>query len=185
MVGFSLSMLIPDTEAVPTLSALSLADPSTDCAAPLLDRVTSSWQEARPDSASAQVKWAFTGLTYQPFLPTVPLVTAPLMLGLVLSSLTVTESLPVLPAVSLAEPLTTTPPVLVSVLTTWSGVTLPAATPEPGSVSLASKCTVTSLLFQSAAFAFGFTVWVTDGAMLSYFSATWLAGSTLPATSTA
>src|SRR3954447_19787473 len=176
-------MLIPETEAVPTLSARSLAEPVADCAGPLVDSVTSSWQEASPDSASEQVKWAFTGLTYQPFLPSVPLMTAPVMDGLVLSRLTVTESVPVLPAVSLAEPLTTVP--LASVLTTWSGVTLPTTTPEPGSVSLASKCTVTSLLFQSDAFPFGLTVWVTVGAMLSYFTAASWEGSTFPATSTA
>src|SRR3954466_13165321 len=119
-------MLIPETEAVPTLSARSLAEPVADCAGPLVDSVTSSWHEARPDSASAQVKWAFTGLTYQPFFPIGPLVMAGLRVGLVWSSLTVTGSVPVLPAVSLAEPLTTTPLVLVSVLTPWSGVTLPA-----------------------------------------------------------
>src|SRR3712207_1584683 len=146
-------MLTPETLPVPTLSATSLADPPADWAAPLFDSVTSSWQEARPDRASEQVKWTFTGLTYQPFLPTVPLVIAPLIDGLVLSSFTVTESVPVLPAVSFAEPLTTRPVALVSVLITLSGVTLPAATPEPGSVSLASKWTVVSLLFQSDAFA--------------------------------
>src|SRR4051794_40304203 len=178
-------MLMPDTEPVPTLSATSLADPFAVCAEPLFDSVTSSWHEARPERASEQVKWTFTGLTYQPFLPTVPLTTEPLMTGLASSSFTVTESVPVLPAVSFAEPLTTTPDVVVSALITWSGVTLPAATPEPGSVSLASKCTVTSLLFQSDAFAFGLTVWVTVGAMLSYLSVTCWLGSLLPATSTA
>src|SRR3954453_15046370 len=178
-------MLIPETLPVPTLSATSFAEPLADCAAPLLDTVTSSWQEARPERTSGQGKWTLTGPTYQPLLPMVPVTMDPLMVGLVLSSLTVTESVPVLPAVSLAEPLTTRPVVLVSVLITWSGVTLPTATPEPGSVSLASKCTVTSLLFQSDAFAFGFTVWVTVGAMLSYLSVAVLAGSTFPATSTA
>src|SRR4051794_664977 len=102
-------MLIPDTEAVPVLSATSLAPPVADWAAPLFDSVTSSWHEASPERASEQVKCTLTGPTYQPFLPTVPLTTAPLMLGAVLSSLTVTESVPVLPAVSLAEPLTTRP----------------------------------------------------------------------------
>src|SRR3954464_955262 len=99
-------MLIPETLPVPPLSATSLAEPLADWAAPLLDSVTSSWQEAIPDSVSAHVKCTLTGLTYQPFLPTVPLTTDPLMVGFVLSSLMVTESVPVLPAVSLAEPLT-------------------------------------------------------------------------------
>src|SRR4051794_14604371 len=116
MLGFSLSMLIPDTVATSGLSATSVADPTVDWLAPLFDSNTSSWQDASPDRASEQVKCTFTGLTYQPFLPTVPLATAPPMLGAVLSSLIVTESVPVLPAVSFAEPLTTRPAVLVSVL---------------------------------------------------------------------
>jgi hypothetical protein len=187
MVGFSLSMLMPETVLVPTLSALSVAVRVTDWPAPLLENVmfSSSGQTATPERASEQANLTPTGLTYQPLFPMVPLTTAPLMVGAVLSSLMVTESVPVLPAVSFAEPFTTRPLTVVSLPTTTSGVTLPAATPEPGSVSVASKCTVTLLLFQSAAFAFGFTVWVTVGAMLSYFSTTLLAGSTLPATSVA
>src|SRR3712207_2237656 len=167
MLGFSLSMLMPDTVLLPILPATSAAVRVTDWAVPLFESVmfSSSGQTATPDRASEQVNLTPTGLTYQPLLPTVPLVMDPLMLGAVLSSLIVTESLPVLPAVSLAEPFTTTPEVLVSVLIFWSGVTLPATRPEPGSVSVASKWTVTSLLFHLAAFGFGLTVWVTVGAM--------------------
>src|SRR5688572_3575104 len=137
MLGFSLSMLMPDTVLLPTLSALSVAVRVTDWPSPLVETVmfSSSGQTAMPDRASEQVNFTPTGLTYQPLLPTVPDTTEPLMLGAVLSSLTVTESVPMLPAVSLAEPLTTRPVALVSVLTTWSGVTLPATRPEPGSVS--------------------------------------------------
>src|SRR5918911_46841 len=106
---------------------------------------------------------------------------APLMVGTVLSSLTVTESVPRLPARSLAWPLTTWPAAVVSALTTWSGVTVAGSTPEPRASSLASKWTVVVALFQPAALAAGVSVWVTVGAMLSYFSATWFGASLLPA----
>src|SRR6266516_7248637 len=170
MVGFSLSMLMPDTVALPTLPAMSVAVRVRDWFAPLTVRVMSSGQTARPDRASEQVKCTVTGPMYQPLLPLVPLRIAPLMLGAVLSSLIVTESVPRLPAVSFAEPLTTVPLVLVSMLTVTSGVMVPGSTPDPGSVSVALKCTVTLLLFQSAALAAGVTVWVSVGPMLSYVS---------------
>src|SRR4051812_32692757 len=136
MLGASLSMLIPETVLLLMLSALSVAVRVTDWPAPLFESVTfsSSGQTAIPDSASEQVNLTPTGPTYQPLLPMVPDTIEPLMLGAVLSSLTVTELVPVLPAVSFAEPLTTRPLALVSLTTTWSAVTLPAATPEPGSV---------------------------------------------------
>src|SRR5438034_2827369 len=185
MVGFSLSMLMPATVALARLPAMSVAVRVSDWFAPLPVRVTSSGQTARPDRASEQVKCTVTGPTYQPLLPLVPLMMAPLIMGAVLSSLIVTESVPRLPAVSLAEPLTTVPLVLVSVLTVTSGVMLLGSTPDPGSVSLASKCTVTLLLFQSAALAAGVSVWVSVGPMLSYASVILLAGSVWPATSTA
>ena len=69
--------------------------------------------------------------------------------------------------------------------TVWSGVVLDASTPEPWSLSFASKCTFTSELFHPSAFGAGVTVCVTVGAMLSYFRSTVLAGSSLPALSTA
>ena len=106
---------------------------------------------------------------------------AAVMVGAVLSSLTVTESVPTLPAVSVAEPLTTCP--AVSVETVTGAVTL--ATPEPESSSLAVNVTVKSLLFQSFAFGAGAIVWVTVGAMLSHFRATEFDVSTFPALSTA
>src|SRR5947199_255352 len=157
MVGFSLLMLMPDTVALATLPAMSVPVRVTDWFAPLALRVTSSGHTATPDRPSEQVKCTVTGPTYQPLPPLVPLMMAPLMLGAVLSSLIVTESVPRLPAVSFAEPLTTVPLVLVSVLTVTSGVMVLGSTPDPGSVSLASKCTVTLLLFQPAALAGGVT----------------------------
>src|SRR5438067_7009454 len=132
---------------------------------------------------SAHVKWTVTGPVYQP--PALGLVVAaPAMVGAVLSSLTVTESVPTLPARSAALPLTSLP--AVSVLMVWSAVTVLRSTPEPPiSSSLASKCTVASAWFQPAAFALQVTVWVTAGAMLSYFSDTPPFVSELPALSTA
>ena len=62
---------------------------------------------------------------------------------------------------------------------------LDASTPEPESLSFASKCTFTSELFHSSALGAGVTVCVTVGAMLSYCRVAVLTGSVLPALSTA
>jgi hypothetical protein len=62
---------------------------------------------------------------------------------------------------------------------------VPASTPEPPSLSLASKWTVASLLFHSSAFGAGVIVCVTVGAMLSYLSDTAFGGSAFPALSIA
>src|SRR5437764_11367686 len=105
-------MLIPETATDAVLPALSVAVPLA-VLAPFADRTTGSGQVATPDRASEQVKVTVTGPTYQPLLPLTPLVTAPAMVGLVLSSLTVTESVPTLPAVSFAVPLTSWPAVSV------------------------------------------------------------------------
>jgi hypothetical protein len=109
--------------------------------------------------------------------------TAPLIDGAVLSSFTFTESLPRLPATSKASPSTVRP--AVSSWTRTSCVMVAASTPEPPSLSVASKCTVTSLEFHSFAFGVGASVWVTIGAMLSYLSETPFRGSLLSALSTA
>src|SRR6266540_3957414 len=172
-------MLMPDTLAVALLPALSVAVPDAEFV-PLLLSVTASGQVAIPDRLSPQVKWTFTGPVYQPLLPTVPLTIDPVMLGAVLSSLTVTLSVPTLPAVSVAEPSTSWP--AVSVETVTGAVTL--ATPDPASSSLAVNVTVVSLLFQPFAFAVGLSVCVTVGAMLSHCRATAPCVSTLPALST-
>src|ERR671920_1718049 len=91
------------------------------------------------------------------------------MVGLVLSSLTVTESVAVLPALSFAVPLTWVP--LVSVLMVLEAVVPPSATqearPEPPVSSAQLKVTVASALFQPAALGAGDTVWLMVGAVLS------------------
>src|SRR5215212_5420105 len=159
-----------------------MAVPVTDWLAPLALNVTSSGQTATLASASLQVKWTVTGPAYQP-LEFGLVVVAPLIVGGVLSSLTVTESVPRLPAKSSASPFTTLAEV--STFTTVSGVIVLGSTPDPASSSLAMKWTVVSALFQSAAFADGMSVCVTIGAMLSYASAELPVGSMLPALSTA
>src|SRR5512132_2413960 len=176
-------MLMPLTVAVALLPAKSKASRDTDWPAPFAVMVTSSGQTATFDPSSAQVKCTFTGPTYQPPSPSWPLTTAPEIVGAVLSSLTVTESVPRLPATSNASPLTIKP--AVSSATVTSGVVLVGSTPEPPSLSFASKCTVTSDLFHWSAFGEGASVWVTIGAMLSYFSDTPFCVSLLPALSTA
>src|SRR5215212_3192079 len=160
-------MLIPLTVVLAVLPARSLTVPLA-ALAPLADRITGSGQATTPDSASEQVKLTVTGPLYQPLAVIVPLVTAPVMVGAVLSSLTVTESVLTLPAVSVAVPLTSWP--AVSAETVTGAVTL--ATPEPRSSSFAVKVTVTLPLFHSSALGAGDSVWVTVGATLSHFSAT-------------
>jgi hypothetical protein len=122
--------------------------------------MTGSGQMAMPDRASAQVKVTVTGPLYQPLAVLVPLVIAPVMVGAVLSSLTVTASVPTFPAVSVAVPLTGWP--AVSVETVTGAVTL--ATPEPLSSSLAINVTATLLLFQPSALGLGDKLWLTSGA---------------------
>src|SRR4051812_9788945 len=183
MAGASRSMAIPLTVALASLPATSIALPLTDWPGPLAVSVTSSGHTATPDRGSEQVKCTFTGPTYQPPAPSWPLTIAPVIDGAVLSSLTVTASLPRLPAISNASPSTERD--AVSAVTATSGVVLDASTPEPPSLSLASKWTVTSDAFHWSAFGDGATVWVTIGAMLSYFRLTPFLGSRLPALSTA
>src|SRR3954447_1820124 len=173
-------MEMPPTVAVAVLPARSVTVPDA-VLVPLADSTTGSGQAATPESPSAQVKLTVTGPVYQPLALLVPLVMAPAMVGAVLSSLTVTESVPTLPAVSFAVPVTVVPAVSAATVTG----ALMAATPEPASSSLAAKVTVVALLFQAAAFGCGETLCVTAGAMLSHFRATVLRGSALPATSTA
>src|SRR5262245_22786584 len=117
---------MPLTVADAEFPALSVTVP-TAVLAPLAVRTTGSGQVATPDRPSAQVNATVTGPTYQPLSPLLPLATAPLMVGAVRSSLTVTESLPRLPALSRAEPETSIP--AVSSPTRTSGVTVSRSTP--------------------------------------------------------
>src|SRR4051812_2705960 len=108
MAGSSWSIPIPPTVAEPTLPARSVTVRVTDWPAPLPVRVTSSAQVVAgiPDNASEQLKWTVTGPVYQPPAPGVPRTIEPVITGRVRSTLTSTESVPTLPATSLAWPVT-------------------------------------------------------------------------------
>src|SRR5919199_184297 len=103
MVGFSVSMLIGLTVVVATLSALSTAVPWTAfvplaaSVTPLLTAVApvpvtpvQVWMPDCTAPASAQVNFTVTGPVYQPLVFGL-VVAAPVMVGAVLSSLTVSD----------------------------------------------------------------------------------------------
>jgi hypothetical protein len=164
--GAVLSMLIPLTPALLTLSALSTADPGTDWFAPSVETVTEPppVQLLMPDSASEHVKLTVTLPLFQPFAFGAGLREA-LMDGGVLSSLTVTDPLPAFPTLSVAVDVFATPPAGVFVCTASVAGVGPEAMPDPASV--ADHVIATSLLFQPAAFGVGDTAAVTVGPTLS------------------
>src|SRR5439155_10296149 len=114
---------------VPLLPAKSTASPETDWPAPFAVSVTSPGQTATLERSSEHVKWTFTGPTYQPPSPRGPPTTAAEIVGAVLSSMTIAESTPRLPARSYASPSTARP--AVSSLTSTSEVVREESTPEP------------------------------------------------------
>ncbi|WP_344255851.1 hypothetical protein [Terrabacter carboxydivorans] len=101
--------------------------------------------------------------------------------------MTVTESVALLPALSVAVPLTSVP--FVSVLIVLEVVVLPSATqdarPEPPVSSAQLNVTVASALFHPAAFGAGVTEWLMVGAVLSDCGAVDVAVAVLPALSVA
>ncbi len=152
IAGASPSTLTGPTVVLASLSALSTAFPVAASPCP---STCVPVQVAIPDCTlpvSAHANVTVTALLYQPLEPSVPLGVAEIV-GLVLSSFTVTESVPRLPAKSSADPLTSWP--AVSVLRRTSGVIVAGSTPEAPSsaLSTAEKCTVVSSLFQPRAFA--------------------------------
>src|SRR3989442_12781307 len=174
--GRLLSMLSV-TDAVAWLPATSMAVPLTTWPAPSLLTVTGSGQRAMPLPPSAHAKLTRTSVLFQPAVFGNGLTTA-LIVGRLLSMLSVTEAVEALPATSTAVPLTTWP--APSVLTvTGSGH---RAIPLTASVHV--KLTRTSALFQPAAFGDGLTTAVTFGRLLSMLSVT-DAIAWFPATSTA
>src|SRR5919202_4883657 len=202
MAGLSVSMLIGLTVVVATLSALSVAVPLTDWLAPLVLSVTPLLTAVAPvpvtpvqvwipdctAPASAQVNFTVTGALYQP-LAFGPVVAAPVMVGAVLSSLTVSASLPRLVATSSAWALmacamvsvphsasqtkvllsgvVTVPPAGVPVASGAPHLTVVLSTPEPRSSSNAVNFTSTLALVQPAALSFGVVTFLMVGAMLS------------------
>ncbi len=183
IAGASPSTLTGATDALALLSARSTAVPVTDSSWP---SVCGLVHVATPEATlpgSAHVNVTVTAPLYQPLEPSVP-VFVPEIVGSVLSSLTVTESVPRLPARSSAEPLTSCP--AVSALTSTSGALVAVWTPDPPSSSTAEKCTVVLTLFQPNAFAgFGDSVCDTVGAIVSWLIVTVVMVSLLPALSIA
>ena len=118
-----------------------------------------------------------TSSLYQP-APLAARSAEPLMVGAVLSRLTIAGSVAVLPALSVAVPVTTWP--APSSATTLSAV----HEAMPDSASSHSNVTVTSELFQPCAFAAGVSVCEIVGEVPSILTSTVLCVSSLPALST-
>src|SRR3954447_19966224 len=94
MTGAIVSDMTP-TEALPLLSATSVALPlDVPCSSVNVSEL--SLQDFTPDNASSQVQETVTGLVYQPLLPSVPSMIG-VRVGGVLSTLTLTEAVAVLP----------------------------------------------------------------------------------------
>ena len=106
IVGAVLSMLIPATVVLALLPALSVAVPVADWAAPAALRVIGLVQLAIPERTSEQRKLAVTSLLFQPLALAAGL-RLPLIAGPVLSMLIPeTVALALLPALSVAVPVT-------------------------------------------------------------------------------
>src|SRR5207245_4921728 len=105
IVGAVLSMLIPETVVLALLPALSSAVPLADWAAPSALRVIGLVQLAIPERTSEQRKLAVTSLLFQPLALAAGL-RLPLIVGAVLSMLTLAFALALLQALSVAVPLT-------------------------------------------------------------------------------
>ena len=118
-----------------------------------------------PDSASVAENETVTSPLYQP-APFAARSAEAVTVGAVLSRRTVTEPVPVFPALSLAVEVLLTPAAGVSAVTeSEAGLGNPAATPEPKSV--ADQLMLTGSLCQPAALAAGDTAAVTTGAVES------------------
>src|SRR3989449_7296387 len=92
-------MLIPETVVLALLPALSSAVPLADWAAPSALRVIGLVQLAIPERRSEQRKLAVTSLLFQPLALAAGL-RLPLIVGAVLSMLTLPVALALLPALS-------------------------------------------------------------------------------------
>ena len=98
---------MPESLATPTLPARSVAWPDTDRFLPSVDNVTGVLRlfDATPDSSSVAAKAIVTGVLFQPLFATGDCVAV--TIGAVLSMLSVTLAVAVLPALSTALPETT------------------------------------------------------------------------------
>src|SRR4051812_11395717 len=145
-----------------SLSAASVAVPPALWFSPS-PTVLAAGQERTPESPSwsAQVNVAVTSDVNQPF-SFARVDSAPVSVGLVLSTFTVVSSVAELPALSVAVPWTLC--AAPSPLVTGS---VQLAIPEPLSVQV--NVTVTSLSFQLRMLAAGDCLWLMPGAVLSIF----------------
>ncbi len=157
-------MLMLLTVAAAELSALSRAVPVTDWLAPLDDSVVAPGQLLIPDRASEQVNDAVTSVLLHPSALAAGL-REPLIVGTVLSSLTVTEPLPALPSRSVAVEACVVP--VTGVLLFCESVAGVGPPPTPDPASLAAQAIPTLPLFQPAAFGAGDSAAVTTGPVLS------------------
>ena len=148
-VGAVSSTLMPPTVVLAELPAASTAVPSRDWSVPS-PKVLSAVTLSMPDRVSLPSKWTVTSVLFQPKSLAAG-VRLPVMVGLVLSRLTVAGSVAVLPALSVAVPVTGWS--LPSVVTVWGAVQL--AIPDRSAWSSQVKVTVTSALFQPLPFASG------------------------------
>jgi len=165
------------TDAVAEFPALSIAVPTTISSAVSDTMVTGEVQEAFPLVLSEQVKLTVGSELFHPAAFGVG-VTAPAMLGGVLSSFTVTDVVAVFPALSVVLPTTTCPAVSEVIVTGAGQEAVPLGSSEQ------EKVTVESELFHCAAFGSGVTVDEMTGGVLSSFIVTEVVAM-FPALSTA
>src|SRR3954452_5928192 len=176
--GAVLSMLMPLTAALALLPALSTAVPSTVWLAPW-PRCWGPVTVSMPDRSSVPLKDTVTSSEYQP-AALAARSGAPVMAGAVLSMLTVAVPLTLLPALSVAVPVTFW--ALPSVVTVWGSVQ--SFRPDRFAWSTHEKLTATSVLFQPLAFWSGDWLGVTLGEERSTLTVKAWASSLLPALST-
>src|SRR5215211_7685618 len=165
--GAVLSMSTSPTVSSPVLPATSVAVPVTDWSSPSLS-VFGAEKVSTPDSSSPARKDTVTSSLYQPAA----------LAGRSAEPLTVAGSVAVLPASSVAVPVTTC--AAPSSATTLSGVHVAM----PDRTSSHSNDTVTSDLFQPAAFAAGVSACEMVGEVPSILTSIALCVSSLPALST-
>src|SRR4051794_9738299 len=177
-VGFVLSTLMPVTEVLALLPALSVAVPSTFWFAPSR-RCCGPVTVSMPDRPSLPSKETVTSSEYQP-AAFASRSGAPVMVGAVLSRFTVAVPVMLLPALSVAVPVTccASP----SVLTVFGAVQ--SLRPDRAVWSAQEKLTDTSLLFQPCAFCSGDWLGVMLGEDRSTLTVKLFASSLLPALST-
>ena len=176
IVGGVLSTLMPAMVAVALLPAISVAVPLVVWSAPS-PRVTDDGHDWTPERASPHVKATVTSALYQP-AALAARSTEPEMVGAVLSRLTTAGSVALLPARSTAVPGTGCAAPSVEIV---CGAVQEAI---PDSASVQSKVTVTSELFQPAAFAAGDRVCPIVGGVRSIRTVAVRGTSMLPALST-